>query len=68
MKRLASGLAAIRVMGKVEAGRLSTGALNDPIADLEALQGKLNLGLPDIFALSNALLTNSGQLLGLYAG
>jgi hypothetical protein len=42
--------------------------LNDPIADLEAFQGKLNLGLADIFALSNALLTNSGQLLGLYAG
>lgn len=67
MKRLASGLAAIRVMGKVEAGRLGTTVLNDLICDLEAFQEKLNQGLNDIANLNNGLCFNADQLEKLHA-
>lgn len=63
MKRLASGLAAIRVMGKVEAGRLSTGVLKDLITDLEAFQDVLGTGLGDIAQVTDLLRLDVIQLL-----
>ncbi len=63
MKRLATGLAAIRVMGKVEAGRLRTRVLSDLIADLEAFQEKLNSGLAQISRLNDTLLDNTRLVL-----
>ncbi|MFN7011942.1 MAG: hypothetical protein ACK4PN_18160 [Allorhizobium sp.] len=48
LKRLASGLSAIRVMGKVESGRLSVAVLADLIADLEAFQAEIAAGLAEI--------------------
>ena len=48
MQRLASGLAAIRVMGKVESGRLSLSVLDDLLNDLERFQKLIGEGLVEI--------------------
>lgn len=66
MKRLASGLAAIRLMGKVESGRLSVGVLNDLIADLQVFQAVILKGLTDIVAVNHALRQNASNLLAAY--
>lgn len=66
MKRLASGLAAIRLMGKVESGRLSVGVLNDLIADLQVFQAVILNGLTDIVAVNHALRQNASNLLAAY--
>ena len=66
MKRLASGLAAIRLMGKVESGRLSVGVLNDLIADLQVFQAVILKGLTDIVAVNHALKQNASNLLAAY--
>jgi aerotaxis receptor len=67
MKRLALGLAAIRVMGKVETGRLDANGLKDLIADLEAFQDILQTGLSDILNVNNGLRTDAAQLMEAYA-
>lgn len=67
MKRLASGLAAIRVMGKVESGRLSVAAVKDLIADLEAFQDIVQNGLSDILQTNDALRAGTLRLLEAYA-
>lgn len=48
LKRLALGLSAIRVMGKVESGRLAVSVLADLIADLESFQSAIATGLAEI--------------------
>jgi len=58
LKRLASGLSAIRVMGKVESGRLAVPVLADLIADLEAFQGVIASGLAEIGSVNQALRQN----------
>lgn len=63
MKRLASGLAAIRVMGKVESGRLSVGVLNDLINDLEKFQQLIVDGLSRIDAVNQTIRDASEHLL-----
>jgi len=63
IKRLTSGLAAVRIMGKVEAGRLSSSVLNDLITDLDSFQHILSKGLTEIQALNSDLSKRSGQLL-----
>lgn len=55
IKRLSSALAAIRVMGKVEAGCLETSVLTDLLSDLEAFQEILRTGLDDILGLNDAV-------------
>jgi aerotaxis receptor len=67
MKRLALGLAAIRVMGKVETGRLDASGLKDLIADLEAFQDILQTGLSDILNVNNGLRSDAAQLMEAYA-
>ncbi|QFY62731.1 PAS domain-containing protein (plasmid) [Rhizobium grahamii] len=63
MKRLSTGLAAIRVMGKVEAGRLRTRVLSDLVADLAAFQERLNVGLVEISRLNDTLLNSTRHVL-----
>ncbi len=67
MKRLASGLAAIRIMGKVESGRLSVAVVNDLIMDLEAFQDIVQAGLSDILQANDALRMGTSRLLEAYA-
>jgi len=67
MKRLAAGLAAIRVMGKVESGRLSVAVVKDLIADLEAFQEIVQNGLSDILQANDALRVGTSRLLEAYA-
>ncbi len=67
MKRLASGLAAIRIMGKVESGRLSVAVVQDLIADLEAFQEIVQSGLSDILQANGALRMDTSRLLEAYA-
>lgn len=67
MKRLASGLAAIRIMGKVESGRLSVAVVNDLIMDLEAFQDIVQRGLSDILQANDALRMDTSRLLEAYA-
>ena len=67
MKRLASGLAAIRIMGKVESGRLSVGVLKDLITDLEAFQDIVQSGLSDILQVNDALRLDTSRLMEAYA-
>jgi len=62
IKRLGSGLAAIRVMGKVEAGYLETAVLSDLLADLEAFQDILRAGLDDILSLNDVVKRGVSQL------
>jgi len=64
MKRLASGLSAIRVMGKVESGRLSIEVLDDLIADLEAFQQTVAAGLAEITSINQDLRQNAAKLMG----
>lgn len=68
LKRLASGLSAIRVMGKVESGRLSVGVLNDLIADLEAFQQLIAAGLTDIDSVNQSLRQNVALLMSIHRG
>lgn len=63
IKRLGSGLAAIRVMGKVEAGRLDTAVLSELLKDLEAFQEVLQKGLERIVDLSGSVDFSVTQLL-----
>lgn len=63
MKRLASGFSAIRVMGKVEGGRLSIGVLDDLIADLEAFQQAVVSGLGRIMSINQNLRHNAAKLM-----
>lgn len=67
MKRLASGLAAIRIMGKVESGRLSVSVVRDLITDLEAFQDIVQRGLSDILQANDALRLDTSRLLEAYA-
>jgi predicted transposase YbfD/YdcC len=67
IKRLTSGLAAVRIMGKVEAGRLSSSVLNDLITDLDSFQHILSKGLTEIQVLNSDLSKRSGQLLSAHA-
>lgn len=67
IKRLTSGLAAVRIMGKVEAGRLSSSVLNDLITDLDSFQQILSEGLTEIQALNSDLSKRSGDLLEAHA-
>jgi len=62
IKRLTTGLAAIRIMGKVEAGRLSSSVLNDLITDLDSFQQTLSEGLTEILRLNVALSQHADQL------
>lgn len=62
IKRLSAGLAAIRVMGKVEAGYLETAVLSDLLADLQAFQDILRSGLDDILSLNDAVKVGVAQL------
>ncbi|MBN9353613.1 MAG: hypothetical protein J0H04_06380, partial [Hyphomicrobium denitrificans] len=55
MKRLLSGLIAVRVMGKVESVGLSNGIFSDLIADLEQGQHTLTRGLEDIAKLNDRI-------------
>jgi len=55
MKRLLSGLIAVRVMGKVESVGLSNGIFSDLIADLEQGQQTLTRGLEDIAKLNDRI-------------
>jgi len=64
LRRLVSGLSAIRVMGKVESGRLSVGVLTDLIADLEAFQALLVTGLSEIGSINHELRQNVAVLIG----
>lgn len=66
IKRLTLGLAAIRIMGKVEAGRLANSVLNDLITDLETFQQTLSTGMTEILTLNSALWQHTGQLLDAY--
>lgn len=58
MRRMSSGLAAIRVMGKVEAGRLERDVLGSLVTDLEAFQKTIAAGLEDIEAINDLLRKN----------
>ncbi len=62
LKRLASGLSAIRVMGKVESGRLAVAVLADLIADLEAFQAVIAEGLAEIALVNQDLRHNVAAL------
>lgn len=55
MKRLASALVAIRVMGKVESARSGQGVFDDLIADLEACQKTIATGLHEIGIINNTM-------------
>lgn len=63
LRRHASGLSAIRVMGKVESGRLSVSVLNDLIADLETFQQVIATGLADISSVNHDLRRNVAFLM-----
>lgn len=67
IRRLTSGLAAVRIMGKVEAGRLSSSVLNDLITDLDSFQQVLSEGLTEIQSLNTDLSKRSGHLLDAHA-
>ncbi|MFA7307916.1 MAG: PAS domain-containing protein [Hyphomicrobium sp.] len=62
MKRLLSGLVAVRVMGKVESVNLSNGIFSDLIADLEKGQQTLTSGLEDIGKLNDRIRETVMQL------
>lgn len=62
MKRLLSGLVAVRVMGKVESVSLSNGIFSDLIGDLEKGQQTLTHGLEDIAKLNDRIRETVQQL------
>lgn len=62
MKRLLSGLVAVRVMGKVESVNLCNGIFSDLIGDLEKGQQTLTSGLEDIGKLNDRIRENVTQL------
>jgi len=62
MKRLLSGLVAVRVMGKVESVNLSNGIFSDLIGDLEKGQQTLTSGLENIGKLNDRIRENVLQL------
>lgn len=68
LKRLASGLSAIRVMGKVESGRLAVAVLADLIADLEAFQAVIAAGLTEIALVNQDLRQKVAALVEAHAG
>lgn len=63
LKRIASGLSAIRVMGKVESGRLSVNVLTDLITDLETFQQIIATGLAEITSVNDNLRKNMAFLM-----
>ena len=62
MKRLLSGLVAVRVMGKVESVKMSGGNFPDLIDDLEQGQQTLTSGLEEIGKLNDGMRDNILQL------
>ncbi|MFC3073664.1 PAS domain-containing protein [Shinella pollutisoli] len=62
MKRLLSGLVAVRVMGKVESVNMSSGIFFDLIADLERGHAGLASGLEEIGRLNDRISENVRQL------
>lgn len=62
MKRLLSGLVAVRVMGKVESVNMSNGIFSDLIGDLEKGQQTLTSGLEAIGKLNDKIRENVIQL------
>ncbi|OCW57218.1 hypothetical protein AWJ14_11560 [Hoeflea olei] len=66
IRRLTSGLTAIRMMGKVEVGRLNSGVLNDLVTDLEAFQRILTEGLGEITRMNEAMCRNACALKAAY--
>lgn len=62
MKRLLSGLVAVRVMGKVESVNMYNGVFFDLIGDLEKGQASLSDGLDEIGKLNNKIRENVKQL------
>ncbi len=62
MKRLLSGLVAVRVMGKVESVKMSGGNFPDLINDLEQGQQTLTSGLEEIGKLNDGMRDNILQL------
>lgn len=58
MDRLTSGLAAIKVMGKVESARISEGQFSALINDLEAYQQAMSQGLSDISQVNNTVMAD----------
>ncbi len=66
MRRLATGLAAIRVMGKVEAGRLRTQAVSNLITDLDDFQSKVTDALEEISVINGTMAERTRTLLGSY--
>ena len=62
MKRLLSGLVAVRVMGKVESVKMSGGNFPDLIDDLEQGQQTLTSGLEEIGKLNDGMRENVLQL------
>lgn len=55
MNRLASALAAVRVMGKVESARTGRGVFDNLIADLEECQKTIAMGLREIGNINNTM-------------
>ena len=62
LKRLLSGLVAVRVMGKVESVKMSGGNFPDLIDDLEQGQQTLTSGLEEIGKLNDGMRENVLQL------
>lgn len=55
MRRFASALAAVRVMGTVESAIAGSGAFDDLIADLSAFQKSISAGLETIWRINNGI-------------
>jgi len=64
MKRLVSGLVAVRVMGKVESVNMYNGIFTELIGDLEKGQEALSAGLAEIWAINTRISDNVEQLEG----
>ncbi|MBE0692881.1 MAG: PAS domain-containing protein [Aquamicrobium sp.] len=58
MKRLVSGLVAVRVMGKVESVNMYNGMFRELISDLEQGQADLSAGLNEIWNVNNRISDN----------
>lgn len=58
MKRLVSGLVAVRVMGKVESVNMYNGMFQELISDLEQGQSNLSSGLTEIWNVNNKISDN----------
>lgn len=58
MKRLVSGLVAVRVMGKVESVNMYNGMFKELITDLEQGQADLSAGLNEIWNVNNRISDN----------